>query len=58
MSFRSKNVSLRVILDHIEGINLGILWSKMGIDFTFLRVYNVCKNKHKNSVEICLTILI
>ena len=40
-------VSLRVILDHIEGINLGIGWSKMGIDFTFMPRYNLGTNKLK-----------
>ena len=48
-------VSLRVILDHIEGINLGSKWSKMGIEFSVLRLYNLVR---KSIVEICLTILI
>ena len=51
-------VSLRDILDHIEVINLGIKWSKMGIDFTFMPLYNLGIKQVADYVEICLTILI
>ena len=52
MSFRSKKVSLRVILDHIEVINLGTRWSKMGIDLVVGQLYNLGRI---SIVEICLT---